>query len=60
MGENSVDQRLSEAETDVLANYVMISVQGLWAYSRLTQDSSVLRQYIETLIAFLELRLHGA
>ncbi len=56
--ENSVEQRLSEAEIDDLANYVMISVQGLWTYSRLTQDSSVLRQYIETLIAVLESRLH--
>lgn len=58
--ENSIDKRLSEAEIDDLASYVMISVQGLWTYSRLTQDSTVLRQYIETLIAFLESRLHGA
>nr|WP_088922122.1 TetR/AcrR family transcriptional regulator [Granulosicoccus antarcticus] len=57
--ENRQDRRLSKTEIDDLASYAMISVQGLWSYSRLTQDSAVLRQYTETLIVVLEMRLHG-
>lgn len=58
--ENKLSKLLTQPEIDDLANYVTISVQGLWSYSQLTEDESVLRHYSDTLIAFLELRMHGA
>ncbi len=42
-----------------LARYVMISLQGLWSYSRLTDDTTILPQYSNTLIVFLGARLRG-
>ncbi|NKB64092.1 MAG: TetR family transcriptional regulator [Gammaproteobacteria bacterium] len=57
--ENSSNNRLTEADVEGLASYVTISVQGLWSYSRLVQDSSVLRQYCDMLLAYLESHLRG-
>jgi len=55
--ENAKAGLLSDAEIDDLARYTMISVQGLWCYSRLTGDVAELRAYLDTLMAFLKDRL---
>lgn len=57
--ENRAVGLLSDAEIDDLARYTMISVQGLWSYSRLTKDISELRAYSATLLAFLRRHLHA-
>lgn len=51
---------LSAAEIDDFARYMMISVQGLWSYSRFADDANVLRAYAGTLVAWFEARLCGA
>lgn len=58
--ENGPDGALSAAELDDLAHFTMISAQGLWSYSRLTDDAAILHRYAETLIASIETRLRGA
>ncbi|MGR3712892.1 MAG: TetR/AcrR family transcriptional regulator [Shimia sp.] len=60
MNENACDNRLSQAEIDDLARYAMISVQGLWSYSRLTDDAKDLHAYCDTLLSVLDAKLHGA
>lgn len=57
--ENASQGHLSKTEIDDLANFTMISVQGLWAYSRSVSDVRPLRQYCDQLIAALKTRLHG-
>lgn len=57
--ENSFREELSPHELDALAHYTMISVQGLWSYSRLTDDVTVLRQYSKTLVSHLQSQIHG-
>lgn len=57
--ENGPDGPLSAEEIDDLARYAMISVQGMWSYSRLTDDVAMLRACSETLVASLEARLRG-
>lgn len=56
--ENGMAGPLSGAEIDDLGRYTMISVQGLWSYSRLTKDISELRIYSATLLASLRKHLH--
>ncbi|WP_372802959.1 hypothetical protein [Paracoccus seriniphilus] len=58
--ENGTDGPLTASEIDDLARYTMISVQGLWSYSRLTDDAQVLRAYSDRLVESLEARLRGA
>ncbi|WP_245851695.1 TetR/AcrR family transcriptional regulator [Monaibacterium marinum] len=58
--ENGPRGPLTQPEIDDLARYTMISVQGLWSYSRLTNDATVLRAYSDTLIAVLKSRLRGS
>ncbi|MGI9356458.1 MAG: TetR/AcrR family transcriptional regulator [Rhizobiaceae bacterium] len=57
--ENRLKGALDPSEIDVLAHYTMISVQGLWSYSRLTDDVAVLRQYSITLITHLQSQFRG-
>ncbi|MEX0349960.1 MAG: TetR/AcrR family transcriptional regulator [Paracoccaceae bacterium] len=57
--DNQANRVLSDTELDDLARFTMISVQGLWSYSRLTDDAATLRRYADTLIATLEQRLRG-
>ncbi|MCL6285008.1 TetR/AcrR family transcriptional regulator [Ruegeria sp. 2012CJ41-6] len=57
--ENGADGPLSAADLDDLARYTMISAQGLWSYSRLTDDVAILRCYTDTLLASLKARLRG-
>lgn len=58
--ENGPQGRLSEAEIADLARYTMISVQGIWSYSRLTQDISELRAASDMLVTVLKARLRGS
>jgi len=55
--ENQRHQRLTEVEIDALARFTLISVQGLWAQSRGSSDSTPLRQYCETLLSLVANRL---
>lgn len=57
--ENGPHGRLSQSEIDDLARYTMISVQGLWSYSRLTEDVAVLRMYSDTFLGSLKGRMRG-
>ncbi len=57
--ENQASGTLSNADIDDLADFTMISVQGLWSYSRATTDAKLLRQYAETLMSLLVARVHG-
>lgn len=57
--DNASRGRLSDAEIDHLAQYTMISVQGMWAFSRQTEDVALLRGYANTLITFLEAKVQG-
>lgn len=50
---------LTQAQIDDLARYTMISVQGIWSYSRLTEDVAELRAASDVLITVLKGRLHG-
>ena len=54
---NGPDGPLPAAEINDLAHYAMISMQGLWSYSRLTDDAAVLRAHPDTLVASLAARL---
>lgn len=58
--ENGQHGPLSQSEIDDLARYTMISVQGLWSYSRLTDDVAVLRSCSDTLMESLRARLRRA
>ena len=58
--ENGATGPLTNQEINDLARYTMVSVQGLWSYSRLTDDVSELRSYSDTLLAFLRDRLQGS
>ena len=57
--ENGDHGSLSDAEIEALARYTMISVQGIWSYSRLTGDVAELRAASDMLIAVLKARLRG-
>lgn len=57
--ENGPHGPLTQPEITDLAHFTMISVQGLWSYSRLTDDIAELRACSETLITVLKTRLHG-
>ncbi|MFA3917750.1 TetR/AcrR family transcriptional regulator [Ruegeria hyattellae] len=57
--ENGPDGSLNATDLDDLARYTMISAQGLWSYSRLTDDATILRRYTDTLMASLKARLCG-
>lgn len=57
--ENQSTGTLSAADIDNLAYFTMISVQGLWSYSRATTDAKLLRQYTETLMSILQVRIRG-
>lgn len=48
---------LDAEEVDALAQFTVISIQGLWAQSRGSQDTAPLRQYCETLLSLLSSRL---
>ncbi|MEM7441799.1 MAG: TetR/AcrR family transcriptional regulator [Pseudomonadota bacterium] len=48
--------RLTKAEIDELASFAMISVQGMWSYSRSTTDADVLQKFSNDLITYLEER----
>ncbi|MCJ7871166.1 TetR/AcrR family transcriptional regulator [Phaeobacter sp. J2-8] len=58
--ENGDDGPLSVSEIAALARYTMLSVQGIWSYSRLTGDVAELRAASDMLIAVLKARLRGA
>lgn len=58
--ENAVSRRMSDGEVDALASFTMVSVQGLWSFSRSTNDSNNLHQLTNTLLACLEARVRGA
>ncbi|WP_233487529.1 TetR/AcrR family transcriptional regulator [Thalassovita gelatinovora] len=51
---------LTPAEIGELARYTMISVQGIWSYSRLTEDVAELRAASDMLIRVLKSQLRGA
>ena len=57
--ENAALGRLNEAEIDALARFTMVSVQGLWSYSRSTDDSGAMHQLSNTLLECLEARVRG-
>ncbi|MFY0646647.1 TetR/AcrR family transcriptional regulator [Sulfitobacter geojensis] len=57
--ENGDHGPLSDTEIEELARYTMISVQGIWSYSRLTEDVAELRAASDMLIAVLKARLRG-
>ena len=57
--ENGDHGQLTEAELDELANYTMITVQGIWSYSRLTDNATELRSMADMLIKILKSRLHA-
>ncbi len=57
--ENAELGRLSNDEIDALARFTMIAVQGLWSYSRSTDDSSAMHQLTNTLFECLEARVRG-
>lgn len=50
---------LTQAQIDDLARYTMISVQGIWSYSRLTENAAELRAASDVLIIVLKSRLRG-
>ncbi|WP_088921896.1 TetR/AcrR family transcriptional regulator [Granulosicoccus antarcticus] len=58
--ENGAHGPLTQAEITDLARYSMISVQGIWSYSRLTEDVSELRAASDTLVSVLKARLRGS
>ena len=58
--ENGGHGLLTQAEIGDLARYTMISVQGIWSYSRLTEDAAELRAASDMLIAVLKVRLRGS
>jgi len=58
--ENSGHGLLSQDQIGDLARYTMISVQGIWSYSRLTEDPAELRAVSDMLITILKTRLRGA
>lgn len=57
--ENRSFGRLGTAEIEALADFTLISVQGMWSRSRTISDAGVLRQYTDTLMMFLEARVRG-
>lgn len=57
--ENRRHGRLTQAEITDLARYTMISVQGIWSYSRLTDDVAELRAASDVLISTLKAQLNG-
>lgn len=57
--ENQSTGRLSEADIDALADFTLISIQGMWSRSREVSDAGSLRQYTDTLMMFLEARVRG-
>lgn len=57
--ENAELGRLSDGEIDALARFAMVSVQGLWSFSRSTDDSGAMHQLTNTLLACLEARVRG-
>lgn len=58
--ENGGHGLLSQDEIGDLARYTMISVQGIWSYSRLTEDPAELRATSDMLFTILKTRLRGA
>lgn len=58
--ENQKSGTLSDAEIITLANFTMVSVQGLWGYSRARADLTFLRDYCDTLIKLLKSQVQGA
>ena len=58
--ENGDHGPLGDAEIEELARYTTITVQGIWSYSRLTEDVAELRTASDTLIAVLKARFRGA
>lgn len=58
--ENGDHGPLGDAEIEELARYTTITVQGIWSYSRLTEDVAELRTASDMLIAFLKARFRGA
>lgn len=55
--ENRKYGQLDTEEIDALAQFTVISIQGLWAQSRGSRDTAPLRQYCETLLSLLSSRL---
>lgn len=52
--------KLTRVELEALASFTLISIQGLWSFSRTTKDVAPLRQYSDTLLALLHNRLHNS
>jgi len=50
---------LTQTQIDDLARYTMISVQGIWSYSRLTEDVAELRAASDVLITGMKSQLRG-
>jgi len=58
--ENQAKKHLDASQVEELASFASISVRGLWVVSRGASDSTMLRQYCETLLACLQARIHGS
>lgn len=57
--EAKASRPLDPADLEALTNFTLISIQGLWSYSRTTSDVTLLRQYCDTFIQLLQDRLHA-
>ena len=55
--ENKAKQNLSKGEIEALAEFAMISVQGLWSFMRNKTDPDIIRQHSETLLSILRARV---
>lgn len=52
--------KLSKAELEALAEFLVTSSQGLWSYARNATDIRSLRNFSQTLIGLLEARLRSS
>ncbi|CUH86690.1 Copper outer membrane regulator [Phaeobacter sp. CECT 5382] len=50
---------LDENELQALTEFTLISIHGLWSFSRTTADVTLLRQYCEIFLDLLQTRLHS-
>lgn len=58
--ENRNRNQLSDAEIEALAQFTLISIQGLWSQARGSRDTAALKRHCDTLLELLASRLGTA